>query len=141
MRIDKSLIEITEHTGSGYKPLVDFESWRVAILNDDEAFHCGHTKYLERHTQTDEIFVLLDGECSLYISNGGDDSLGEIILLPMEKRKLYNVKKGVWHNLTSTPGTTLLIVENSNTSADNSDRIPITPDMYYSVSDKWILHF
>ena len=129
MKTDKNLIEITEYTGPGYKPLVDFESWRVAILNDDQVFRREYTKYLERHTQTDEVFVMLEGECSLYIGIGGDDSPGEINLLPMEKCKLYNVKKGVWHNLISKPGTTLLIVENSNTSAENSDRIPVTPDM------------
>ena len=29
------LVDITAHDGPNYKPLVYFESWRVAILNDD----------------------------------------------------------------------------------------------------------
>ena len=129
MKIDASLVEVTQHNDPDYKPLVDFESWRVAILNDHEKFRRENTTYLERHNLTDEVFVLLEGVSYLYIGDGGDDSPGEIRLLHMEKYKLYNVKRGVWHNVLSSPGTSMLIVENSNTSRDNSSRMPVTPDM------------
>lgn len=45
------------------------------------------------------------------------------------KKKLYNVKKGVWHNLIATPNTILLIVENSSTSSTDSDYYPVTADL------------
>ena len=128
LEIDNSLVEILRHDGPDYKPLVDFESWRVAILNDHEKFRRETTTYLERHNQTDEVFVLLEGDSYLYIGDG-DDSPGEIRLLHMEKCKLYNVKKGVWHNVLASPGTSLLIVENANTSRDNSNRFAVTADM------------
>ncbi len=125
----KQLVEILEHSGEDYKPLVDFNGWRVAILNDAPKFRRETTPYLERHNETDEVFVLLEGNCTLYIGDGSGNELGTVSLLPMEKEKLYNVKKGVWHNLIATPGTALLIVENADTTKENSDYFPVTADM------------
>ena len=124
----KHLVEIFEHPGEDYKPLVDCNGWRVAILNDAPKFRRESTTFLERHNETDEVFVVLDGDCTLYIGDG-TDGVGTVSLVPMEKKKLYNVKKGVWHNLTAVPGTSLLIVENTDTSARNSDYFPVTADM------------
>lgn len=126
--VSNDLVEIHQHSGTGYKALVYFESWRVAFLNYDEKFMRENTIYLERHDLTDEVFILLSGTCSLFIGNGDSDSPGQIKLLPLETQKMYNVKKGVWHNLVLTPGTSLLIVENSNTSKDNSLFAPVTLD-------------
>ena len=125
----KRLVDVLEHTGEDYRPLIDFNGWRVAILNDAPKFRRETTPYLERHNETDEVFVLLEGACALYIGDGEGDSPGTIRLLPMEKKKLYNVKKGVWHNLIAAPGTSLLLVENADTTKKNSDYCPVTADM------------
>jgi ureidoglycolate hydrolase len=127
--IDSSLVEIRQNDEAGYKPLVYYEGWRVAILNDADKFRREHTTYMERHDQTDEVFVLLAGTASLYIGDGGDDSPGHITLLPMEPKKIYNVKKGVWHCHVSTPDAAILIVENADTAKTNSHYIAVTPDM------------
>ena len=84
--------------------------------------------YLERHNEADEVFVLLEGACTLYIGHGGaaPDPIEQLV---MEKQKLYNVKRGVWHNLTAVPGTSLLIVENTDTTDANSDYFPVAPEM------------
>ncbi|MGYP000877812017 len=41
----------------------------------------------------------------------------------------YNVKHGVWHNLTMVPDTILLIVENTDASEADSNNFPVTPEM------------
>ena len=43
----------------------------------------------------------------------------------MEPGKIYNIKKGVWHNHIMDEGTEVLIVENRNTCDDNSPIIPL----------------
>jgi len=63
---------------------------------------------------------------SLKISVG---DLGQISTAVMEKRKMYNIKKGVWHNLAGNEQMVLLIVENADTSKGNSDFFPVTADM------------
>ena len=126
--MDSTLVEILEHTGEDYRPLIDYNGWRVAILNDAPKFWRETMPYLERHNETDKVFVLLEGACTLYIGHG-DATPDPIEPLVMEKKKLYNVKRGVWHNLTAVPGTSLLIVENTDTSEANSDYCAVTPEM------------
>ena len=113
----ENLIEV----GPGYRALVYYEGWRVAFLNDDPSKYRRETiPYLERHNETDELFVLLEGECTLYVADGVGDALGQISTVVMEKRKMYNIKKGVWHNLAGNEQMVLLIVENADTSKGNS---------------------
>ena len=126
----ENLIEVAQYDGPGYRALVYYEGWRVAFLNDDPSKYRRETiPYLERHNETDELFVLLEGECTLYVADGVGDALGQISTVVMEKRKVYNIKKGVWHNLAGNEQMVLLIVENADTSKGNSDFFPVTADM------------
>ncbi len=107
-------LDILDYTGEGYMPVHDFESWRVAYLNCQESNTPEGMRYIERHNETDEIFILLNGEATLLIGE-------ERVPVPMEKYKTYNVKKGVWHNVYLSEDAKILIVENCNTSEANSD--------------------
>lgn len=126
--MDQTLVEVLENPAEDYLPLVWFEGWRVAILNDAPKFRRETMPYMERHNETDEVFVLLGGACTLYIGDGRED-IGTISTVQMEPKKIYNIKKGVWHNLTARPGTSVLIVENANTSKQNSEYYPVTADL------------
>ena len=61
------MIEIKEHTESGYQPLVAYEGWRVAMANYSERFSKEKLCRMERHLKTDEVFILLHGEATLLI--------------------------------------------------------------------------
>jgi mannose-6-phosphate isomerase-like protein (cupin superfamily) len=69
--------------------------------------------------ETDEVFVLLEG--SAYLTIGL-----EMTRVDLEPNKIYNVKKGVWHSHIMSPDAKVLIVENSNTSAANSEKLPLS---------------
>ncbi|GHU06131.1 hypothetical protein FACS1894147_12870 [Spirochaetia bacterium] len=112
-------LEITSYDGKGYKPLVDFESWRVALINGASDYQAAHITSLSCHCETDEIFVLLKGSCLLLIGGNGDVP-GEVEKVWLEEGLLYNVTKGTWHNECLMPGAKVLIVENANTSGANS---------------------
>jgi len=128
--MDTRLVEVTGYDGPGYKALVYFEGWRVAFLNDDPTKYRRNTlTYMERHNETDEVFVLTAGKCTLLIGDGDGESLGNIEAVEMEPNRMYNIKKGVWHNLLGSEGMVLLIVENATTSRQNSDFLPVTEDM------------
>lgn len=128
--MDPNLVDVIGYDGPGYKALIYFEGWRVAFLNDDPSrFRKETMPYLERHNETDEVFVLTAGQCTLYIGDGKGETPGKIETIEMVPNKMYNVKKGVWHNLTGNEEMVLLIVENSDTSRQNSDFYPVTADM------------
>ena len=62
----ENLIEVAQYDGPGYRAQVYYEGWRVAFLNDDPSKYRRETiPYLERHNETDELFVLLEGVYAL----------------------------------------------------------------------------
>ncbi|MGM9594236.1 MAG: hypothetical protein ACI3U8_07765 [Candidatus Onthomonas sp.] len=120
-KIDPALVEIHAAAEEAYHPLIWEKGWRVAILNDAPRFRRENITYLERHQTSDEVFVLLEGECTLTIGESGSETeTGSVRYVAMERDKLYNVKRGVWHNCLTQAGTKLLIVENADVSRDNT---------------------
>ncbi len=115
----KKGIEIVTFEPTGYKPLIDYGEWRVAGLKFCEDLLLENIKTMQKHDETDEVFVLLNGECTLFLGGDGEEP-GEIIGVDMEPHKLYNIKKGVWHNHIMNEEGEVLIVENRTTSDDNS---------------------
>jgi hypothetical protein len=117
--MDESLLEIREYSGEAYQPLVDYGEWRVALLRPADDMLPQNIHRFQRHDETDEVFVLLQGRCILYIGEGGE-TITTIHAQDMEPLKVYNVKQGVWHNHTLNEDAVVLIVENRDTSDHNS---------------------
>lgn len=119
MAISEQLLEIWEHKENGYLPLVDYQNWRVAVLNYSDEYLPENLMNMQRHDETDEVFVLLRGRCILFIGEG-KERVTNIYCEDMQPFKLYNVKKAVWHTHTLSRDAQVLIVENRDTTYNNS---------------------
>jgi hypothetical protein len=117
--ISETLIEVREHDEPDYMPLIDYQSWRVALINYTTDYLPEKINRMQKHTETDEVFVLLTGRCILFLGEG-DKGVTKVHALDMELYKLYNVKKGVWHSHTFSEDAKVLIVENRDTVYENS---------------------
>ena len=104
-------MEIFGYDGENFNVAMSFGEWKIGFLRYGDRF--SDYNCVERHLETDEVFVLLDGRATLYEQD---------IAYEMEKNKVYNVKKGMWHHIVVTPDTTVLVVENKNTTPDNTER-------------------
>jgi ureidoglycolate hydrolase len=136
--MEKNILEILDFVGEGYKPLVDFGEWRVAFLRYIDDLHPAQIKEMERHTKTDEVFVLIRGQGVLLL--GGDGThLDRIHTQTLEFGKIYNVKKNVWHTILLSKDATVLIVENRNTGRDNSEYYQLTNVLRTSISEAAVL--
>lgn len=124
-KLGEELLEVREHLGAGYQPLVDFASWRVAILNFAEDLRVENITRMQRHNETDEVFVLLKGCCILFIGEGAE-TVTAIHARQLQPGKLYNVRKGVWHHHTLSEDAMVLVVENRDTTYDNSPFCALT---------------
>ena len=91
-------LEIQDYDGEGYRPLIDFNSWRVAMLNFLDELLPENIHRMERHTQTEEVFILAKGT-GILVLGGMNDDVDRLETWPMEKHKLYNVKQNVWHTV------------------------------------------
>jgi hypothetical protein len=124
MIINQQLLEIREWQGEGYQPCVDYGAWRVALLRYIDELLPQVIDAMECHNGTDEVFVLLNGRCILFIGEG-DGEIEMIHPVDMVPHKLYNVKKGVYHTHTLSRDAIVLIVENRETGPMNSDRLAL----------------
>ena len=122
MSTPKELLEIRAYTGSGYVPLIDYGAWRVAILRFIDELLPQNLGKMQRHDETDEVFVLLAGRCILFVGEGAEQ-ISEMYAQDMEPLKLYNVKRGCWHTHTLSADASVLIVENRDTTSHNSPEI------------------
>lgn len=111
------MIEVLSYKGEDFKRVLSFESWTIGIIRYSERFSA--FKVLERHLETDEAFILLEGEATLYTE---DETV------KMEKAVVYNIPKGEWHHIVVSPDATVMVVENTNTSKENTERKPVNEE-------------
>ncbi len=123
--ISEQLLEIREYAGTGYQPLIDYGAWRVAILRFIDELLPERLDNWQRHHETDEVFVLLQGRCILFLG-AGDQTVTHVYAQDLMPLKLYNVKRGVWHTHALSQDAVVLIVENLDTTIENSPRLPLT---------------
>jgi hypothetical protein len=133
--MDEKLLEIREFIGAGYQPVIDFGAWRVAVLNYLDEIHPERIEFMERHNETDEVFVLQHGRAVLFLGEG-EFQVERIYPQPLEPGKIYNVKRSVWHTIVLSQDGSVLIVENQNTSRENSDYSTLQPDHRSFIQDE-----
>lgn len=123
--MDHHLLEILQYTGAGYRPVIDYESWRVAVLNFIDELLPQNIARMQKHLESDEVFVLLRGQCLLYIGEG-EEEITQIKTQKMEPLTIYNIKKDTWHTHTLSKDAMVLIVENRDTTDQNSPQMVLT---------------
>lgn len=126
MRLE-SLLETITFDGIGYQPVVDYDHWRVAVLRYHPELLPENIGDMQRHDETDEVFVLMEGHCILFLGEG-DESITCVNAVDMQPYKVYNVKRGCWHTHTLSKDARVLIVENRDTGDDNSPKIKLTSE-------------
>ena len=112
-------IEIIDFPAEDYMPLKDYDGWRVAVLRHCENTNLEKISWMQKHMETDEVFALLDGKCTLILAGNGEKP-GEFKMVEMEPHRIYNIKSGFWHNHVLDETGEVLIIENRDTTDDNS---------------------
>lgn len=125
-------IKSYEFSGEGMTRVYENAKWMVGIKNWKPANDISGIDCLERHNETDELFILLSGTCSLL--SGVETAQGlQIKSIRMEPMRVYNIPKGLWHNTVTTKDVKLILVEDSATSAANSEILSLTPEQIAAV--------
>lgn len=130
------LVEEAAYFGDGYQPILDFHGWRVAVLRDTESVRAETLTQVERHRETNEVFILTEGQADLIIFDGGDLLSGEPFVFPMELNVAYNIQEGVWHHCVLSEDAHIVLFERTNTSLENSDYAALTPEQIESIQSR-----
>lgn len=86
-------LQIFSHEVSGYKPQVDFNTWRVALLNASDMYLPNNITYFDNHLETDEVFILLSGSCALLLA-GNDEKPHDTVCHWLEEE---SIQCQIWH--------------------------------------------
>lgn len=110
------MIEEYSFTDEGWKVLIESGEWKIGILRHNERFSA--FRELELHELTDEVFVLLAGSATLYTDSEQTE---------MKPLTVYNIPAGVWHHIVVSEDASVLVVENRNTSKENTQKKYLNP--------------
>lgn len=125
-------IKKLEFDGEGMTRVYENPKWMVGIKNWKPANDIMGLDCLERHNQTDELFILLSGRCTLLYANESGQEL-EIGAVEMELMKVYNIPATLWHNTVTQKDTKMALIEDSSTSMENSDILNLTAEQIAKV--------
>jgi len=109
-----TLINRYYHFGEGYDPFLITPKWQVAQLNYAKDLDIASIKSIERHAQTDEVFVLMKGRAVLVAAEHVPEAIWFETMV-MKAGYTYNIPKGRWHTIVMQPGTEVMIVEDAGT--------------------------
>ena len=115
-------LEVFTHEAAGYRPLVYSQDWMVALLNYEDIMLPEKAVDIERHVQTDEVFILLGGRAAFYLVAND----GPLQVFEMQPGFIYNVTQGTWHNLLATRDATLAVVEKRGTDLADTEIRPLS---------------
>lgn len=118
--VPKKLVEIGEYFGVGFQPVLDFEEWRVAMKRYGENTHPSKFHSVDRHNETNEVFILTEGQAEMLLMDG-EKTPTQFHLFPMELNVAYSIQKSAWHHVFMSEDAHIIVFERSNTSRENSD--------------------
>ena len=105
------MIRVGTHSDAGFRVMAEFGEWKVGALRYNERF--SRLGEMERHLLTDEVFILLSGKATLYTDTES---------VEMEIGNTYSVPIGVWHHIVVSEDALVIVVENRNTSIENTEK-------------------
>ena len=118
-------IQSYNYEGEGMGPVYKNGKWMVGIKNFKPANAIENLNSLERHNETDELFGLMEGSCTLVSAVETESGL-TFETTVMERGHIYSIPAKLWHNTITTPGTKMVLIEAPDTSMDNSEVIELT---------------
>jgi cupin fold WbuC family metalloprotein len=119
--ISQNLVEVGVSFEQTYKPVLDFHGWKVAMLRHFEVVAPETFYRVERHWNTNEVFILTAGQADLIIFEGDDQPSERYYIFPMELNVAYNIQQSVWHHVVMSPEAHLILFERSETSVETTD--------------------
>ncbi|MCX7027453.1 MAG: cupin [Spirochaetes bacterium] len=118
-------IQCWEYGAEGLKRVYENSKWMVGVKHWKPANDISNIDCLERHNETDELFVLLAGSCVLLSATEKSSGGLDIQATRMVPQKVYNIPRTLWHNTVTSKDTKLILVEDSATGSSNSDVVQL----------------
>lgn len=125
--VPQELVEIGEYFGVGFQPVLNFEGWRVAMKRYGEGTQPAKFHSVDRHNETNEVFVLTEGKAEMLLMEGNETPTA-YHLFPMQLNVAYSVQQAAWHHVFMSEDAHIIVFERADTSRENSDHFELDAD-------------
>jgi ureidoglycolate hydrolase len=123
----KHLVETGESFEQKFTPVLSFFGWRIAMLRHSKSTDRYFFHQVERHNQTNEVFILTAGKANLIVCENGDEP-GEPYVFEMKLNVAYNILPSVWHHVLMSEDAHIIIFEKADTTRENSNYYEFGPE-------------
>lgn len=120
-----------------YMPVLDFHGWKVAMLRHFDVVAPETFYRVERHWNTNEVFILTAGQADMIIFDGDQQPSDQYYIFPMELNVAYDVQQSVWHHCVMSADAHIIIFERSETSVETTDYAELRPEIVAQVKAKF----
>lgn len=132
MTVPAELLEVGRSFEQAYQPVLYFDGWKVAMLRHFEIVDPFALHRVERHRNTDEIFVLVEGEAELILCSG--DTPETAYVLPLERAVAYNVRVNTWHHIVMSQNAHIVLFERGETGPETTDYAFLSASLLADIS-------
>lgn len=123
------ILPVLDTDAPGFSKILENDRWTLAMILDSEPMHLENVTVISRHIETDEVFVLLEGDACIYAGVGETVPI-TLRRISLQKNKAFVVKAGTWHATIPQSGCKILVVENSGTGSSNTEKMPVTQAIF-----------
>ncbi len=139
------LVQVGASFAQTYAPVLEFDGWRVAMLRYNEAVAPTNLTRVERHRNTNEVFILTAGAADLIILDRHDEERdpgvsARYFVEHMRPSVAYNVGQSVWHHVVMTPDAHIVLMERADTSAATSDYWDLPAELARAIAGAFHVH-
>jgi mannose-6-phosphate isomerase-like protein (cupin superfamily) len=124
-------VDIYSHPAAGFVPAAEYGTWRVAFFSSDECWRAENLTYVQKHEDSDEVFALLRGSCTLFVSD--EELPRRLRRVEMAPGVIYRIRRGVWHTHALGENTCVFVVEDRSTAPENSPKFPLPHPLEESI--------
>lgn len=126
--VPEQLMTVGRSFAQTYQPVLDFHGWKVAMLRHFDIVAPETFYRVERHWNTNEVFLLTAGQADLIIFEGDAQPSGTYYVFPMELNVAYDIAQSVWHHVVMSKDAHIVLFERSETGLETTDYAEIPPD-------------
>lgn len=107
----------------GFQDAYANASWRISHAGyDAKTNDIATIGILEKHLETEEAFLILEGNAFLVTAGKGNEPSSPLVT-PFTKGEVLLVEEAEWHVCVHTQGTHILIIENGKESKSEQSAI------------------
>jgi ureidoglycolate hydrolase len=134
------LVEIGSSFAQTYQPVLRFAGWKVAMLRyfdvvAPETFH-----RVERHWNTNEVFILTGGRADLILLEEVNGAPSQPFVIPMQPNVAYNVRQSAWHHVVMSLDAHIILIEREETGPATTDYFSLDPNAILAISRQFSIY-